>query len=984
MASLTTLIELTDADGRTRRVPVAGRVEIGREAQLAVRDERASRRHLEVQPGADGRVTVVDLGSANGTFVNGVRALGPVAVGPGDVVTFAGCRLRVVVEAPARAAPPAPPPPPGVVPPAPPAPPAPPPPSTPAPAAPAVAVARRPALDELVGRSGGGITVRSRPGTAGDRMAADVLVAAQQARAALAGFGSEGWGVEVQLCLVDPFPDPAHPGEVISDGTVLDAERHEVWMVVDDRTPPEPVGRALALLFGAVFPAHDELEPYLEGYGLLRAGSPDRTDQLRGRGVPGWHEADGDLRAAMATSFVAFLVAAVGDDALRRFFASARPGSTDDAARAQLGASLAELDARWRSSLAAEAPGAPAASASFLRLALTHLRPHAGRQVELFVHLLLSLAFATAFPFVTRRLLDTAIPSGKWSEVLQLLGILGAAFVVSLLAQVRQQYVSAYVSSSIVRALRGSMFSRLQVLPGSWYARHDQGDVISRVVSDVEMVETGLSNLLQDGLGQIVALAVSLVVCVTLDWRLALVTAVGAPIIAIVFRRMRAGAMRRSMEAQEESGKLMTVVAENLQAQQVVKAFSLERREEQRFDRAAGGVFDAEMRMSVFGGWFMMSVQMVVTLLRLGVMAFGAWLIVEGELTIGAFVAFTSVMGQVLEPVAGLTTLGQQVQQSMGALQRVREVTDATPDIRDAVDARPIGPLTAELRVTAASFGYTPERRVLDGVDLVVPAGTRTAIVGASGSGKSTLLQLLVRAHDPDAGRVTWDGVDLRAATLDSLRASTGVVFQDTFAFDDTIRENIRLGRLDASDADVEAAARQAELHDFVLTLPQGYDTIVGERGGLLSGGQRQRLAIARALIRRPSLLVLDEATSALDARTERAIAATLDRVAAGRTTVAVTHRLGTVTAYEQIVVMADGRIVERGTHAQLLALGGTYAALWAEQHAGADAAAPPPAPVAGRRLTRMTGALTALPPPPPVPLAPPAVRATGTFGAIR
>ncbi len=826
--------------------------------------------------------------------------------------------------------------------------------------------------------------MRARPGTVGDRLAGGLLTAAQQARAALAGFGSEGWGIEVQLCLVDPFPDPEHDGEVITDGTVLDAERHEVWMVVDDRTPPEPVGRALALLFGHVFPAHEELEPYLEGYGLLRAGTPDTTDRLRGRGLPSWAEADGDLRAAMSMAFVGFLVATAGDAAVRRFFGAARPGLVDDAARAQLGASLGELEARWRSSLAAEPPAAPAASASFLRLALMHLRPHLGRQIELFVHLLLSLAFAVAFPFVTKRLLDTAIPSGKWSEVAQLLGILAVAFVVSLCAQVRQQYVSAYVSSSIVRTIRSTMFSRLQVLPGSWYARHDQGDVISRVVSDVEMVEGGLSNLLQEGLGQIVALAVSLVVCVTLDWRLALVTVAGAPIIAIVFQRMRAGAMRRSLEAQEESGKLMSVITENLQAQQVVKAFSLESREEARFDRAAGGVFDAEMRMSVFGGWFMMSVQMVVTLLRLGVMGFGAWLIVDGQLTIGSFVAFTSVMGQVLEPVTGLTMLGQQVQQSMGALQRVREVTDETPDICDATDARPIGPLTHELRVSAASFGYTPERRILDAVDLVVPAGTRTAIVGASGSGKSTLLQLLLRAHDPDAGRVSWDGVDLRAATLGSLRGNTGAVFQDAFAFDDTIRENIRVGRLDATDADVEAAARQAELHDFVLTLPQGYDTIVGERGGLLSGGQRQRLAIARALVRRPSLLVLDEATSALDARTERAIAATLDRVATGRTTVAVTHRLGTVVAYEQIVVMADGRVVERGTHAQLLVLGGTYAALWAEQHAAAAPAAPPPAPVAGRRLTRLTGALRALPPPAVAPLPPPVVRATGTFGAVR
>ena len=265
--------------------------------------------------------------------------------------------------------------------------------------------------------------------------------------------------------------------------------------------------------------------------------------------------------------------------------------------------------------------------------------------------------------------------------------------------------------------------------------------------------------------------------------------------------------------------------------------------------------------------------------------------------------------------------------------------------------------------------------------------GMRSA-QGAVGNQTNPQLKLAAGFFDTldhTAERYVNMGREVFAPTLESLRGTTGVVFQDTFAFDDTIRENIRLGRLDATDAEVEAAARQAELHDFVLTLPQGYDTVVGERGGLLSGGQRQRLAIARALIRKPSLLVLDEATSALDARTERAIAATLDRVAEGRTTVAVTHRLGTVTAYEQIVVMADGRVVERGTHGELLALGGTYAALWAEQHAGASTTStPPPAPAAGRRLTRMTGALKALPPPVSVPLPPPPVRATGTFGAVR
>jgi ATP-binding cassette subfamily B protein len=486
----------------------------------------------------------------------------------------------------------------------------------------------------------------------------------------------------------------------------------------------------------------------------------------------------------------------------------------------------------------------------------------------------------------------------------------------------------------------------------------------------------------------VVSLLVAVGVAFSLDWRLALIVIIGAPIIAFVYRRMSDGAMRYSMAMQQQQGSLMSVTAENFQAQQVVKAFSLAAREVLRFRKASDDLFKAEMKMTMFVGWFMLSVQMIITILRIAVMAFGAWLILHGKLTIGAYVAFLGVMGQVLEPVTGLTSLGQELQQSMGALARVQEVMNEVPEVRDGANPQPVGTLRTGLRVEGIAFGYTPERRVLDGIDVVIPAGRRTAIVGPSGSGKSSLLQLLTRSYDPDEGRVTWDGVDLTEARLDDLRNQIGIVFQDNFAFDDSIRENIRLGRLDATDLDIEQAARQAELHDFILSLPNGYDSVIGERGSMLSGGQRQRLAIARALLRNPSLLVLDEATSALDARTERLIAATLDRVSEGRTTVAVTHRLGTVIGYDQIIVVVDGHVVETGTHPELVARHGIYAELWAEQGGGAEATEPVQVtPTAGKRLTRMTGVLKPL----PMPTGPmvasnldtPA-RATGTFGPIR
>jgi ATP-binding cassette subfamily B protein len=978
------------------RVVIDRTVVFGREGDVVIDDPQVSRRHLELAPAAGDRFTVRDLGSANGTYVDGARISGVCEVGPASIITLGTATVRpigsrpterVSLTPPPPAAPPPAAPPPAAPPPAapPPAAPPPPPPVTPA------ATTARPDLDQLAQRSGAGVVVRFRPGTAGAAAADGVLAAAEAVRRRLAGFGNESWGVPVQICLVDPFPDPGQPDLLVSEGTVVDAARGEVWMVVDEVHPAGPVGGALALVLGSAFPAADELAPLLVGYGLHVGGADDPTPDLRGRRLGRVSEAAGALAPAMSVGFVRFLLDGGGDDAVRRFFASARPGGLDDAARATWGAGLDELEAAWRAGLLGTTPAIE--PTTFLRLSLKYLRPHLRRQIEIFVYLLLSLGFTTVLPFVTQRLLDTAIPSGEWSQVAQLLLVLAVTFAVSLLGQVRQQYLSSFVSSSIVRSVRGGMFERMQDLDAGWYARHDQGDVLSRFFSDVDAVETGLSTLLRDGLFQMITLAVSLAICFTLDWRLALVTAVGAPVIAFVYRRMRNGAMQRSMAMQQESGGLMTVAAESFQAQQVVKAFSLHAREVARFDAAAGRVFDSEMRMSLFGGWFTLSVQSVVTLLRLATMGLGAWLILEGQLTVGAFVAFLGVMGQVLEPVAGLTTLGQQLQHSMGALARVQEVMDAVPEVRDVPDAQPLSPLRSELRLQGVTFGYTPEHQVLRGVDLVLRAGTRTAIVGPSGSGKSSILQLLLRAYDPDGGSVTWDGTDIAHARLADLRQHTGVVFQDNFAFDDTIRENIRLGRPGATDAEIEAAARVAEFHDVVLGLPKGYDTVVGERGGLLSGGQRQRLAIARALLRDPSLLVLDEATSALDPRTERLISATLDRASQGRTTVAVTHRLGTVTGYDQIVVVVEGRIVEHGTHAELLRAQGSYAAMWAEQ-GGTDSPpdTPPVGPASGARVTRLVSAIGSryapplLPPPPPagLPAPVPASRATGTFGTIR
>ena len=701
-------------------------------------------------------------------------------------------------------------------------------------------------------------------------------------------------------------------------------------MVVTSEAPPEAPERPLALFFGASLPAATEIEPLLEGYGLFVADSPNPDPQLSEIGdLPPLADAKKQLASAMDLSFVRFLIERGGKGDFVRLL-TAPAGRVDTLAEELYGMGLSGLEEAWRQKLLMGSPKVK--TGRFLRLCGRYLRPHARREAEMFVYMLLGLAFNVVFPFVTRRLFDTALPSGKFSEVLQLLLFLAVAFVVSLVAGLRRVYLTAYVGGAVVRDVRAQMFARIQGLSNGWFTRHQQGDVLSRLFSDVAVLEAGLSQTLREGVFQVLSLIVSFVVLLLLNVPLTVIVLAGVPLVALIYRGMAAGAQKRSVAVQEQTSSLLAVAAENYGAQPVVKAFGLEARERSRFARAADRLFLSQRRLALFGGVFELSVGTIVMLLRLVVLGLGAWLILNGHLTIGGLVAFLGVMGEVLTPVATLTGIGQQIQASTGALVRINAVLDEIPDIDERPNAQPLPPLNQEIRLTGVEFSYTPGRPVLEDIDVVIPAGRRVAFVGPSGAGKSSILQLLTRFYDPDEGAVLFDGREHRQATVASVRTQIGVVFQDSFLFASTIRDNIALGKPGATDAEVEAAARAAEIDDFIDSMPQRYDTLVGERGGRLSGGQRQRISIARALIRDPRILILDEATSALDPRTERLITDTLERASKGRTTVAVTHRLTSIAAYDLIFVVVAGRILEQGTHEQLLELGGTYARLWAEQ----------------------------------------------------
>ena len=902
------VIEVRSPDGSIERHRVRGRIEVGRDTgDLVVADPAVSRRHLLIDASGS-EVTVSDLGSSHGTQVNGHRVEGAAVVGPGDEIRIGDTVIMVIpsVDRAGRATQ-------DVV--------------TPV-SAPGTPGRARPARSELQSFANGAVEVRFAAGTHGEKVARSFAARAAKARRQLAGLGSEGWGLVPVVNLVDPFADPDRPGQLVTSGSIIDGERSEAWMVVTPEAPPEDPHRVLALLFGAALPSAGDATILLEGYGLHLADVADGAAQLQGQVLPPFEDADPDLRAVMAVSFVRFLIDTEGEDAFRRCLA-APAGRLDDAVKETYGAPLAQLEAAWRNE--AVVGERQISSGQFLRMSMQYLRPYRLKQAEIFVYMLLSLAFVSALPFVTRRLFDSAIPSGEFSEVLVLLAILGIAFTITLVAGVRQTYQTAWVSGAVTRDIQQSMFDKLQQLPTSWFHRYPQGDVLSRLFNDVGQVQHGLSDTIGQGIFQMLSLIVSVVIMFTLNVPLAIVVTIGAPLVALVYRGMASGAQERSIAVQENSSALLSVAAENYRASPVVKTFGLADRERGRFAQLAERLFRSQRRMSLFSGMFGLSVNMVVTALRLGVMGFGAWLILEGRFTVGGLVAFLAVMGEVLNPVTILTTLGQDIQASTGSIMRINEVLDAEAEVDDP-SLPTLAPMQQDIRLADVTFSYTPERRALDQINVTIPAGSRVAFVGPSGSGKSTILRVLMRMYDPDEGSFLVDGGEVRHCTLQSWRDQVGVVFQDSFLFDTTLLDNIALGRLDASEVEILAAAQAAEIDSFVDQLAQGYDTLVGEEGGNLSGGQRQRVAIARALLRNPRVLLLDEATSALDPQTERQINETLQRVSHDRTVVAITHRLTSVVDYDRIFVIVEGSLVEQGTHEELLAGGGAYARLWAEQ----------------------------------------------------
>ena len=548
---------------------------------------------------------------------------------------------------------------------------------------------------------------------------------------------------------------------------------------------------------------------------------------------------------------------------------------------------------------------------------LPFLGAHKGKVRAAFGAALLGQGVAAFAPVIQKVVIDDAIlsdrrPLAPWLVLLVLTGVVrfGAAYV--------RRFVGGRVGLDVQYDIRNTIYDQLQRLD---FASHDQmqtGQLVSRASSDVALVQ-GLLAVLPITIGNLVMLVISVVIMFVLSVPLTLVALLVIPAILAAAVRMRTTVFPAAWDAQQRAAEVAGVVDESVSGVRVVKGFGQEDRELDRLVGRAGDMFGSRMRSVRISARFTAGLQAIPVLGQVAILAVGGWLTIRGTISIGTFLAFSTYLVQMVAPARMLAIMLTVGQQARAGAERILELLDSNPLVRDDPDAVELPALTGRVELDDVRFGYLRAEPVLDGVSLTVEPGETVALVGASGSGKSTVALLLPRFYDVQDGALRVDGHDVRHVTLASLRRQIGVVFEDSFLFSDTIRSNIAYGRPDTTFDDVVAAAKASEAHGFITDLPEGYDTVVGERGLTLSGGQRQRIALARALLTDPRILVLDDATSSIDARVEEEIHDTLRRLMQGRTTLLIAHRRSTLRLADRIVVLERGRVVDSGTHEQLL-----------------------------------------------------------------
>jgi ATP-binding cassette subfamily B protein len=568
-----------------------------------------------------------------------------------------------------------------------------------------------------------------------------------------------------------------------------------------------------------------------------------------------------------------------------------------------------------------------------VRRILRLFRPYRGRLAVVGLLVGASSLVSVATPFLLRETLDVAIPQGRTG----LLSLLALGMVLSAVLAgvfgVLQTLISTTVGQRVMHDLRTAVYGRLQRMSLAFYTRTRTGEVQSRIANDIGGMQATVTSTATSLVSNVTSVVATIVAMVALDWRLTIVSLLLLPVFVWISRRVGNERKKITTQRQKQMAAMAATVTESLSVSGILLGRTMGRSDSltASFATESERLVDLEVRSNMAGRWRMAVITIVMAAMP-AVIYWTAGLALRfggPEVSLGTIVAFVSLQQGLFRPAVSLLATGVQIQTSLALFQRIFEYLDLPVDITERERPIRLDQVKGEVRFEDVEFRYDDKGGpVLDGVDVTVPAGGSLAVVGPTGAGKSTLGYLVPRLYDVTAGRVTLDGVDVRDLDFDTLARAVGVVSQETYLFHASVADNLRFAKPDATDEELRAAAVAAQIHDHIAALPDGYDTVVGERGHRFSGGEKQRLAIARTILRDPPVLILDEATSALDTRTEAAVQDAIDALSADRTTITIAHRLSTIRSADQIVVLDSGRVAERGTHDELLERDGRYAAL--------------------------------------------------------